>query len=318
MQIRRTPVPDHAIPVAIGGGAALGGALALHFALAGSGQERVGRWRGGLLMDEDFRDRVTLRDVPQQEIARQASDILLFATMLQAAAVDALLVPLLQGDPDLAWQASFAHSMALGITLGVGEIVKTAVGRARPFERECEADPSRPGCQDGDRFSSFYSLHTGMAFASAGFSCSMHLSRNLYDDPLADIASCGASVAMATATGMLRISADRHYLSDVLVGAVLGFLVGYLIPLAVVPERSRVPQDPALADLGEDEIPETPQLSWHVTPMLSAPSSELARPVDGSATDGSAGAQIGPGTSGARSGGGGIGGTIGLSISGTF
>lgn len=308
--VRRTPVRDHSIPMAVLGAVSLTGGLALYFGMPGPDGD-AHPWRGGILMDESFRDTIRLHAISDQEVARMISDATLFAVMAQAQFIDALLVPLVQGDPDLAWQASFAHSLSLGLTLGIGEIVKFSVGRARPFERDCAFDPQRAGCDDSDRFASFYSLHAGMAFTSAGFSCAMHLSHRLYDDPVADIASCGASIALAGATGMLRIASDRHYLSDVLIGSLLGFAVGYLIPLAVIPERG-TREEP------EDEPPaSTPGLSWHFTPMLSTPSANLWRPIDGSVPDGTSSAGIGP-MSGSAGGGGGFGSTLGISISGSF
>lgn len=321
---RRTPVEGHSIPMAILGAVSLTGGLALHFGLSGP-TDGKNSWRGGMLMDESFRDTMRLGAISEQEVARVISDATLFAAMAQAQFIDALLVPLLQGDPDLAWQASFAHSLSLGLTLGIGEIVKVSVGRARPFERDCASDPQRPGCGDSDRFASFYSLHAGMAFTSAGFSCAMHLSRHLYDDPVADIASCGASVALAATTGMLRIASDRHYLSDVLIGSLLGFAVGYLIPLAVIPNRprplaaSRTERDESAEAHPDDEpAATTPGLSWHFEPMLSTPSANLWRPIDGSVPDGTSSAGIGPMNGAAGGGGAGFGGTLGLSISGSF
>jgi membrane-associated phospholipid phosphatase len=278
----RTPVDPDAASFATLGGISLAAGLALSFA---PDPERAdASWRGGILFDEAVRDGLRLRSVEQQEIAATLSDVLLFATIGQAALVDSLLVPLVQGDTDLAWQASFAHALALGITITAGEIVKRAVGRARPYERECAQDPSRPGCGDGDRFASFYSLHSGVAFTSAGFSCAMHLERGLYGDRGADIGSCAASIGMAAATGLLRVAADRHYLTDVLVGAALGFLVGYLVPLAVVPERTGTQGGEMSA----------PGAMFGVAPMVSPP------------------------TGGGGGGGAGGGGTFGLSVFGTF
>lgn len=194
-----------------------------------------GRWRGGILFDEDFRAAIRLRAIPEQEIARQVSDVLLVSTMVGAAA-DALATPLAQGRTELALRASFAHILALGVTLGAGEIVKRAAGRARPFERDCADDPTRAGCGDSDVFASFYSLHSGVAFTSAGFLCATHGVRGMYGNTAADATACGLSLAMAATTGLLRVVSDRHYLSDVIVGATLGFLVGFLLPLAIVPE----------------------------------------------------------------------------------
>lgn len=213
---------------------------------------RASTWRGGILLDEDARDALRLDGDEARELSATVSDVLLAATML-GTTVESLAVPLAQGDPRLAWQASAAHVLALGLTLFLGDVVKGAVGRARPFERACRADPSAPGCQSPDTFASFYSLHTAMASASAGFSCAMHLSRSLYGDPVADAASCGVSIALAAVTGLLRITADRHYLSDVVVGALLGFVVGFVVPLALVPTRATASESAIAADerLGE-------------------------------------------------------------------
>lgn len=205
-----------------------------------------GHWRGGILFDEGFRSAIRLSAIGDQEIARHISDVLLVSTIAGVMGVDAIGAPIAQGDGNLAWRAVFAHTAALGITMAAGEIIKHVSGRARPFERDCEVDPTRAGCDDGDIFASFYSLHSGMAFTSAGFSCSMHMSQNLFGDAAADATACGVSLALASATGLLRVLADRHYLSDVLMGAAMGFLVGYLVPLAIVPAMGdEVPQPAA-------------------------------------------------------------------------
>ncbi|WP_157068721.1 phosphatase PAP2 family protein [Sandaracinus amylolyticus] len=265
---RRTPVVPHSSSALTGSLVTLGSGVRLFLFTPTIEQRMVaGSWRGGVLLDEPFRGAFRLSAVDAQEIARVISDVSLMATVFQAAAIDATLVPLVQGDPDLAWQASAAYALALGLTLSVGQVIKLGAGRARPYSRECADDPSRPGCTDGqDTYQSFYSLHTGVAFTSAGFSCAMHASRGLYDDDVADGASCAVSVAMATTTGMLRVLSDRHYLSDVLVGALTGFLVGYLVPLALVPER------------GEQHAGhrEAPDVTWAVAPLLSTSTSSTS------------------------------------------
>lgn len=203
-------------------------------------------WRGGILLDEDARDALRLGAPADQEIAATASDVLLATTMLDAAGIDAFGIPLARRDPVLAWRASAAHVLGLGLTVLLGEIIKGAAGRARPFERECRAAPSDARCRASDTFASFYSLHAGVAFASAGTSCALHASRALYEDLAADALSCALSLALATTTGLLRVASDRHYLSDVVVGGVLGFIAGYLAPLLLVPERGA----PAIGAIG--------------------------------------------------------------------
>ena len=40
----------------------------------------------------------------------------------------------------------------------------------------------------------------------------------------------GTGLGLATFTGYLRIAADKHYFTDVVVGAAFGSLVGFLVP----------------------------------------------------------------------------------------
>ncbi|MDQ3031859.1 MAG: phosphatase PAP2 family protein [Myxococcota bacterium] len=312
-----TPVSALAATNATGGVVSLGSGLSLFLGMSEGGESaaREASWRGGVFFDEGFRDAARLSSVEAQELAALISDVTLFAVMIQGALVDAMLVPLAQGDPDLAWQASFAHSLALGLTLSIGSGVKAAVGRARPFERDCADDPQREGCDGPDRFHSFYSGHSAMAFTSAGFSCAMHLSRSLYDDQAADAASCGTSLALATTTGLMRVLADRHYLTDVLIGAVLGFVIGYIVPLAVVPERRAIDdsihEPDADLDPGLAELPGTPGVAWSLAPMLAPPG------LSGEGQDDDARAS-GPQATSASGSMSGVGGTVGLSVFGTF
>lgn len=193
-----------------------------------------GHWRGGDVIDEAFRDGLRAHADTDQEIAALVSDVLLATLALHAGVMDAIVTPLVRGAGVRVWEAQYAYDLALGITLTAGEVIKMIVGRARPFERDCVANPDRRGCDNADRFSSFLSLHSGMAFTSSGYTCAMHLERRLFDDLGADIASCVASLGVATLIGTLRIVADRHYFSDVLSGATLGFLVGFLMPALLV------------------------------------------------------------------------------------
>lgn len=259
---RRTPASPHAFALATGTALTLGAGLSSFFDPSPTIEPVRTGVAAGVLFDEDFRASVRLVDIDDQERARRVSDVFLLGTMLGVTAIDTIIAPLVNEDPDLAWQSSFAHVLALGITLSLGDVIKRVAERPRPFTRECEENPQRPGCTDSDSHHSFYSLHTGMAFTSAGFSCAMHLTRTLYDDPVADGAACGGALAMAATTGLLRILSDRHYLTDVLVGGALGFLVGYLIPLALVPERR-----PARAG---GEIEAAPAATgWAVAPLIS-------------------------------------------------
>lgn len=238
----RTPIGPDALAASAVAVTLMSVGLGFFFGHEGSG---AGGWRGGILLDDGAREGLRLTAPSAREAAAITSDVLLGSTVVLAGVVDAMVVPLVQDDLALAWQAATAYAFALGLTLIVQELVKGTVGRERPLAAECEPGSERRGCGD-DAFKSFFSGHAATSFASAGFSCAMHLSRSLYGDAAADGTSCAVSLLLASTTGILRIAADQHYLSDVVVGAVFGFAVGYLVPLALVPERR-----PASSGAGE-------------------------------------------------------------------
>jgi hypothetical protein len=75
---------------------------------------------------------------------------------------------------------------------------------------------------------SFFSGHTTISFASVVF-----LSK-VYGDYFPDSEwkpyIWGVSLGIAATVGYLRIAAGKHFLTDVLVGAIVGSAIGYLIP----------------------------------------------------------------------------------------
>lgn len=77
-------------------------------------------------------------------------------------------------------------------------------------------DRERP---NGENNLSFPSGHTSSAFAGATLAC-FHV----------DKVTCGVLYSMATITGYLRIAGSKHWLTDVLFGAGIGYANGYFIP----------------------------------------------------------------------------------------
>jgi hypothetical protein len=76
--------------------------------------------------------------------------------------------------------------------------------------------------------SSFFSNHTTTAFTTAVFSAYTFQLRHP-DSPLRPWV-WGGTLAMATGVGSLRVLAGKHFPSDVVAGAAVGSLVGYLVP----------------------------------------------------------------------------------------
>jgi hypothetical protein len=106
------------------------------------------------------------------------------------------------------------------ITEGVDQIVKFTVGRARPFVHFTNAPP------DIDNNLSFFSGHTTLVFGVTVSAGMVAHARGYAVEPY--IWAIG--LPLAAATGYLRIAADEHYLSDVLVGMAVGASAGFAIP----------------------------------------------------------------------------------------
>lgn len=234
----RTPVAPTAGPVTLGAALSLGLAAALTL----GDPTPPPRW-GGNPFDDAVRSGLRLGDYDGRIAAGRASDVLVLGLVGYVGGVDGLLAPLLDGDDALAWQSTAAYALTLGVTVSLDELVKVAAARARPLTVGCDPDADPRSCTPPSPGMSFYSGHAAVGFASAGFACAMHLERHLYGDAPADAVACSATLGAAAVVGLLRVLADQHYLTDVLVGAALGFVTGYVMPLLFVPtRRAHVPE----------------------------------------------------------------------------
>lgn len=125
--------------------------------------------------------------------ARQAADVVSWGTVLAAVALDTKA----SWDNPERGRAFALQGVRLGVTYGAVLIVKQLTHRIRPCA---------PACGIDDPSSSFYSAHTAYVFSTLG-------------GP-----RLAVSLPLAVSTGGLRIVAGKHWLSDVLVGAGVGFL----------------------------------------------------------------------------------------------
>jgi membrane-associated phospholipid phosphatase len=111
----------------------------------------------------------------------------------------------------------------------LNQVVKFMAVRERPDAHALAlANPGAPPRTPGDDLS-FCSGHTTVAMSlavAAGTVASLHGYR------WAPVV-WGTTVPLAAITGYLRVGADRHYLTDVLIGAALGAGVGLLVPYAL-------------------------------------------------------------------------------------
>jgi membrane-associated phospholipid phosphatase len=185
---------------------------------------------GGVLFDDYFRDALRLRPPGQRDTARRVSDWMVVSTLTWAIAVDSLTVPLARGSSELSGQLLLMDAEALAFSTLLNTLLFKAVGRARPSYTECQRDPNYDPQCGLHPTGSFPSGHSNTSFTAAGLSCAHHLHVPLYGDRTADVLACAGMITVAAATGTLRVVGDRHYATDVLVGAMLGFAIGYGMP----------------------------------------------------------------------------------------
>ncbi len=94
--------------------------------------------------------------------------------------------------------------------------LKYIFGRARPY-MNLGSKEFRPFNLD-DKFHSLPSGHTSVSFSAAGV-----IWRRTNNDILRY-----SSLLLASSVGLARIYLDKHYLSDVVLGAGIGFICGYI------------------------------------------------------------------------------------------
>jgi hypothetical protein len=109
-------------------------------------------------------------------------------------------------------------------------VLKVSTGRERPYVRPCADDDSyTSSCGGGrERNAGFFSGHASSTATIAGLLCARHLNRR--EVGVADMLVCGGAAAGAITTGLLRMTAEEHFMTDVLAGWAVGLVFGYLLP----------------------------------------------------------------------------------------
>ena len=159
-------------------------------------------------IDQYFRNQVKWRS-SKMDNAAYISDLLLYGAFIGT-------IPLVPAF------SNYNYSKALKMSLNVislngiiTNLVKTTVQRQRPdsfYKTRANAD---------DSFRSFFSGHTSTTFA-LGTSNAILLSE-AYPEKRKLI--WFVNLSLATATGYLRIAGDKHYLSDVFCGGIVGYFL---------------------------------------------------------------------------------------------
>jgi hypothetical protein len=193
------------------------------------------RWASSILFDSRGRRSLVGPTPSARHTADWASHITVFSSLALLAS-DGLVAGLAHDDFELGKQVFLMDAEVLVVTGTLLHSLQLSTARQRPDIAPCREDRAHSDHCDESANTSFPSGHSAMTFASAATFCAHRLRLELYGHPAADAVGCGVHTGAAFATAVLRVVADRHHLSDVAAGALLGTAVGLSVPLVL---RSR-------------------------------------------------------------------------------
>lgn len=121
--------------------------------------------------------------------------------------------------------AMYAETMLLA--QGIKESIKLAVFRPRPY-MYFAGWPEKDVIEEHDWANSFVSGHSTMSFAAATFA-SYTFSKYFPDSPWKYAVTFG-SYSVATAVALMRVAGGCHFVTDIVSGAVLGTVCGFVVP----------------------------------------------------------------------------------------
>jgi membrane-associated phospholipid phosphatase len=176
------------------------------------------RWDGELLpFDEGVKQNISARS------ASMADTLVAITLTLPLAA------QLGDGFNEELGREVLIYSETIALSAALNSAAKYLVQRPRPYTYNPSPEVQRYARAEGkDSRLSFYSGHSSLAFtaAVAGSYLFAAGSKNVRGRA----AFWGVELALATATANFRVRAGKHFYSDVLVGALLGTALGYVVP----------------------------------------------------------------------------------------
>lgn len=205
--------------------AAVIGAFVAYSASTGDVPEAC-RWCAPTRFDVSARDAIVF-PTRLRASASNASHVLSLG-VVPLGAFGALLVPAVrEGKEAYAAEDAWIMLNAFVLTTGVTDGTKKLAARQRPAWRYGEQRAT--GSSDLEANLSFFSGDTAWAFSFAASGSTLAFLRG---NPAAPWIATGGG-ALAAGTGVLRMAADMHWATDVMVGAGVGTALGVGLPLLV-------------------------------------------------------------------------------------
>ena len=163
----------------------------------------------------------------------KASDLLVVSLL---AAPTALMV----AGPGVQEPATLTvmYTETLLLANGLVGVTKGLTKRTRPYVYNDDPDITLERKQSKSARTSFPSGHTANAFASAVFLSTVYARLNPGSSARAWV--WAGSLTAATAIGVLRYEAGKHFPTDVLTGAVIGGALGWVVPKLHESDRARL------------------------------------------------------------------------------
>lgn len=170
-------------------------------------------------MDVNPIDRIATYNYSER--SAQLSDILIYTCL--ASPLTLLFSDKIRRDANIVY-GMYAQALVFGVSLPL--LSKGIFRRVRPYAYHPDVPQDKKLSADARK--SFFSGHTSIAFTSMVFLSTVY--SRYYPDSKTRPYIWAGSVLFAFTVGYLRIDAGYHYPTDVLMGAIVGSIVGYLIP----------------------------------------------------------------------------------------
>ena len=211
-------IPGHTVERPIDGGIVLGAVAIAALAKLVPARDHSVLWTKELL-DIDLR----VRENFSPRAAHLSDGMLALSVLGPAIYLTGATVDDVDGDRLLL----YGETMAIDIALA--SIAKQIVQRPRPYMYS--KDPkviAYAKAQGLDRYAAFYSGHSAISFGAAMAGAYLLGASN--ESVAVRNVAFGVGFGIAATTASLRVRAGKHYISDVLIGSLVGLAVGYGVP----------------------------------------------------------------------------------------
>lgn len=188
------------------------------------------RWDHPIAFDDAARLKLRAATSRQRRRAGRVSDVLLWTSTVAPFAC--ALATHLSGNADVATQMALICTLAVLASSGANRIATTFAGRPRPYTRVLDRDGvvKRHPTGHPERLRSFFSGHTALTATGMSLLATFAIALGWVQGASLLATVFGAALVIAS-VGLLRVRADRHYLTDVLAGAIIGLLFGAAYPV---------------------------------------------------------------------------------------